>query len=1009
MGQLTLAAFGGSGQTTIQALATDAAGNVYVTGSTSAPDFPVKNAAQPLFGDSRILRTTDLGKTWDRVGSPPEDVAAMASDPSTPQVLFAVGAHGVYKSSDGGATWHMVYGYASVGVAGGSVAIDPGNHLRVAAVTPAGSLVRSLDSGETWSAAGSVCNLPGCGSQLFADPNGSGALLVKTLSLQLSRDWGATLQPIGPPAPGSISAASFDPSHPGWIYADKGGGTAGTLWLSTDWGATWIAKGNPSGFSAIQYLVVDPSNPNVVLAETPTGLYLSTDGAATFALPAGSGSAFTIEGTDPFAIPAAGCAPAGAVFAVGSGTGSFTVDFSPDYGTTWQPPQLSHVGSVVAGAGCAIYATRTITSDAFVAKLTPSGSVAWATYLGGADQDTPAGLTLDGQGNLYVTGSTSSPDFPMTAPRIGVTGQSAVFAAKYSNDGRLVSSQLISGEARDGAVGISVDSAQNVYVAGTTDSQKFPVTAGALVSAVSAGNYTGFLAKFAPDGSLAYASYLGPSYVYPGALLVDANNKVIIAGTGVLPGTMAPSQSQTPEWVMRLDASGTQVLASTYISNNTGGINGPTSLAEDAAGNLFVFGATDWSSFVTTPGAYVSPAPIARCNYLYGPGGSAFVLKLAAADWSPIYSSMMRAPCGMNTGQIAVDATGAVTVAMSGGTGMPLHHPLVGGPACSQTTSAVAKLSPDGSALQFATYLDDCGTPGLALAPDGSIYAGVSLSSYQGPAGVLRLNPASLPAVSIDGIVNAFSGDGSAVVEGGLYTLAISGFQAMPVDLGLNANQTLPSTRSGVQVTFDGAPTPIQQIDRSQMIVVAPRPATRNPKAGLVAVQLTANGVASNVVWMPITAIAAGLMEVNFPNLVAPDSSGLVDAFARNADGSVNSASNPATAGSTITLYVTGMGATNPSTVPGSIATSFAIPVRGLWSPWDRTSTTFNPPPDPMTTMPGFVSALFQIQLKAPPEQNIYGINVGNGVQRVPVNLVYNIYTSPSAPPASNVVAVYLK
>jgi hypothetical protein len=53
----------------------------------------VKNAAQPIFGESRIMRTTDLGATWNRVGSPPADVSSVVPDPLVPQLLFASGDH----------------------------------------------------------------------------------------------------------------------------------------------------------------------------------------------------------------------------------------------------------------------------------------------------------------------------------------------------------------------------------------------------------------------------------------------------------------------------------------------------------------------------------------------------------------------------------------------------------------------------------------------------------------------------------------------------------------------------------------------------------------------------------------------------------------------------------------------------------------------------------------------------------------------------------------------------
>lgn len=82
LSQLGIAAFGGSGQTSIQAAAADASGNIYIAGTATSPDFPVKNAAQPVFGAARILRTTDLGVTWTRVGSPPDaTVTAVAPDP----------------------------------------------------------------------------------------------------------------------------------------------------------------------------------------------------------------------------------------------------------------------------------------------------------------------------------------------------------------------------------------------------------------------------------------------------------------------------------------------------------------------------------------------------------------------------------------------------------------------------------------------------------------------------------------------------------------------------------------------------------------------------------------------------------------------------------------------------------------------------------------------------------------------------------------------------------------
>jgi photosystem II stability/assembly factor-like uncharacterized protein len=153
----TVASFEGSGANSIQAMAVDANGNIFVTGTTSSPDFHVLNAAQPVMGEARIMATTDGGATWKRVGNPSTDVLSTAADPTTPQVILASGIAGVYKSTDGGATWRPVY-TAPPGTyrCGGSVVVNAGNHLQAAALVGDGAfntlLIRSLDGGETWTA-----------------------------------------------------------------------------------------------------------------------------------------------------------------------------------------------------------------------------------------------------------------------------------------------------------------------------------------------------------------------------------------------------------------------------------------------------------------------------------------------------------------------------------------------------------------------------------------------------------------------------------------------------------------------------------------------------------------------------------------------------------------------------------------------------------------------------------------------------------------------------------------
>lgn len=107
---------------------------------------------------------------------------------------------------------------------------------------------------------------------------------------------------------------------------------------------------------------------------------------------------------------------------------------------------------------------------------------------------------------------------------------------------------------------------------------------------------------------------------------------------------------------------------------------------------------------------------------------------------------------------------------------LPLSNPMLAGPACS-SGSAVAKLSADGTTLEYATYLPGCGVPAMALSPDGSAYAGVTVLPGAGGASLLHFTTSPSAPIALNQIYNAFSGDASAAVGGGLYTLGIAGFQ----------------------------------------------------------------------------------------------------------------------------------------------------------------------------------------------------------------------------------------
>ena len=114
--------------------------------------------------------------------------------------------------------------------------------------------------------------------------------------------------------------------------------------------------------------------------------------------------------------------------------------------------------------------------DAFVAKFDSLGRLVYLTYLGGSADDRGFGIAVDGGRNVYVTGSTNSPDFPVKGSRAQATLAAGVdaFAAKLGPAGDLVYSTYLGGSGADHGRGIAVDAAGNAYIAGDTTSWNFP-------------------------------------------------------------------------------------------------------------------------------------------------------------------------------------------------------------------------------------------------------------------------------------------------------------------------------------------------------------------------------------------------------------------------------------------------------------------------------------------------------------------------------------------------------
>ena len=142
---------GGTGIAKLNAMSLDTAGNIYLTGSVSSPDFPLAGNTQASSGAIGLYRSQDRAATWATAnsGMGAAKVLSLVADPQHSTVLYSGTSHGLSKSTDGGGTWKAASGLPSDAVT--TVALDPANPTTVYACMSEG-LYQSKDSGVTWKA-----------------------------------------------------------------------------------------------------------------------------------------------------------------------------------------------------------------------------------------------------------------------------------------------------------------------------------------------------------------------------------------------------------------------------------------------------------------------------------------------------------------------------------------------------------------------------------------------------------------------------------------------------------------------------------------------------------------------------------------------------------------------------------------------------------------------------------------------------------------------------------------
>jgi hypothetical protein len=245
------------------------------------------------------------------------------------------------------------------------------------------------------------------------------------------------------------------------------------------------------------------------------------------------------------------------------------------------------------------------TSDVFVTKLNPNGDqVISSTYLGGNGPDTARGIAVDTVGNIYIAGDTSSANFPISqafqSTCQGCLTVNDAFVAKINATGnQLLYSSFLGGTVGEIAVGIAVDLAGNASIAGTTNSDDFPVRNSAQPRL--AGDRDAFVARLDPNGQLIYTALLGGvSADLVGGVAVDPSGNTYLTGTTmsddfpVVNALQSDRNVLADAFVAKLDPQGLVIFA-TFLGGER--VDEGRAIAVNSSGEPYIFGRTNSVNF----------------------------------------------------------------------------------------------------------------------------------------------------------------------------------------------------------------------------------------------------------------------------------------------------------------------------------------------------------------------------------------------------------------------------
>ncbi len=585
-------------------------------------------------------------------------------------------------------------------------------------------------------------------------------------------------------------------------------------------------------------------------------------------------------------------------------------------------------------------------SDAFVAKFSPAGSLLYSTYLGGSGFDFGLGIAVDATGALYISGRTESQDFPTVNPFQPAPASNAdAFVAKLNPSGSalLYSTYLGGSDGRTGAGSVAVDPAGNIFVAGSTSSPNLPAKTGVQLR-YGGGNIDVFVAELNASGStLVYLTYLGGSGADSevGMTIDAAGNVYVVGNTDSTDFPATPGAFQTASggsrigipwdaFFARIGAGGRTLAYATYLGSS--GFDEGNGIALDSAGNVYVMGRVGASDFSVKGG---------QCL------GGTFLTKFRAGDSAVVYSLC---PPGIGMGQsVAVDSAGDLYIAGAanniGGTVLDVVNPVQAikdggrctdpGPPCFD--ASLVKLSGTDGRVLFATFLGGSGNDfATNVAVDGSGNAHVlgrngsinfptvrPIETSGHPMFLAKVDPnGTMPAPTA--VTNGATFARGPLARGG--AASIFGFALTDVSGIVQAEgYPLPTELAGVSVTVTGVPAPLYAVANvngvQQINFQVPYEAPRDALTADFAIVVKNKAGTSLPVRERIR---------NVPGVFTVD--GTNGAIQHASDFTLVSRSSPAARGEVVIIYATGLGAVDPP-VPSGLPAPAAPLSRTLVNP----------------------------------------------------------------------------